>query len=133
MENVTLLQNPHRRCLDEGLRTDVPHSRMPARIRLACNDWIFNGWGGKYPAYEEDERVAREIASFLKVPVFDHKIVLEGGSIEVNGAGTCLTTEQCLLNRNRNPHLSQADIELFLQRFARSESHDLARRRHRRR
>jgi len=82
---------------------------------LAFNDWIFNGWGGKYPSYELDERVAREIAVLLKVPVFDHNAVLEGGSIEVNGAGTCLTTEQCLLNENRNPHMSRRDIELLLE------------------
>ncbi len=68
----------------------------------------------KYQAYEQDERVAKEIAALLKIPVFDHPIVLEGGSIEVNGAGTCLTTEQCLLNKNRNPHLRRDEIEDFL-------------------
>lgn len=81
---------------------------------LALNDWIFNGWGRKYPAYEEDDRIAKDIASLLKVPVFHHPMVLEGGSIEVNGAGTCLTTEQCLLNRNRNPHMSRGEIEQFV-------------------
>jgi agmatine deiminase len=50
----------------------------------------------------------------LKVSVFAHDVVLEGGSIEVNGAGTCLTTEQCLLNPNRNPQLSRSDLESFL-------------------
>jgi agmatine deiminase len=78
---------------------------------LAGNDWIFNGLGGKYTAYEEDDRVAREIAALLKIPIFEHDIILEGGSIEVNGAGTCLTTEQCLLNKNRNPHLNRGQIE----------------------
>jgi agmatine deiminase len=78
---------------------------------LAANDWIFNGWGGKYEAYEEDDQVARRIAPLLKIPVFEHDIVLEGGSIEVNGVGTCLTTEQCLLNKNRNPHLNRRQIE----------------------
>ena len=81
---------------------------------LACNDWIFDGWGGKYKAYEEDDQVARMIAPLLGIPVFEHDIILEGGSIEVNGAGTCLTTEQCLLNKNRNPHLTQGDIEARL-------------------
>lgn len=80
---------------------------------LAFNDWIFNGWG-KYKSYEEDDRVAREIAALLKVRVFEHNVVLEGGSIEVNGAGTCLTTEQCLLNKNRNPQLNRAAIEELL-------------------
>jgi agmatine deiminase len=50
----------------------------------------------------------------LRVPVFEHAIVLEGGSIDVNGRGTCLTTEQCLLNRNRNPHLTRGEIEQVL-------------------
>ncbi|HEX2230441.1 MAG TPA: agmatine deiminase family protein [Candidatus Binatia bacterium] len=81
---------------------------------LACNDWIFNGWGGKYKAYEEDDSVAKQIAARLGIPVFTHPLVLEGGSIEVNGAGVVLTTTQCLLNKNRNPHLTQNDIERFL-------------------
>jgi len=89
---------------------------------LAGNDWIFNGWGGKYKAYEEDDRVARKIAPLLDIPIFEHDIVLEGGSIEVNGAGTCLTTEQCLLNKNRNPHLNRGQIEERLQ-HALSVSH----------
>src|SRR5262249_46369589 len=54
------------------------------------------------------------MAALLQIPVFNHAVVLEGGSIEVNGAGTCLTTEQCLLNPNRNPHLSRAEIEVLL-------------------
>ena len=81
---------------------------------LAFNDWIFNGWGGKYKAYEQDDQVAKSIAELLGVPVFVHALVLEGGAIEVNGAGICLTTEQCLLNKNRNPHLGRAEIEQFL-------------------
>ncbi len=113
MANVTLLEIA---TVDVWMRDYGPTfvTRNAADWPLAFNDWIFNGWGGKYQAYEEDERVAREIARLLQVPVFDHKLILEGGSIEVNGAGTCLTTEQCLLNQNRNPHLSRAQIEEFL-------------------
>jgi agmatine deiminase len=81
---------------------------------LAFNDWVFNGWGGKYENYERDESVARALAVQLDVPVFAHRVVLEGGSIEVNGRGTCLTTEQCLLNKNRNPHMSRLELEQFL-------------------
>jgi agmatine deiminase len=115
VENVALVRIP---TIDVWMRDYGPTfvSRAAEQEPLAINDWIFNGWGGKYPAYEQDERVAREIAAVLKVPVFDHNVVLEGGSIEVNGAGTCLTTEQCLLHRNRNPHLSRAEIEDFLKR-----------------
>lgn len=108
--NVKLLKIP---TVDVWMRDYGPTfvTRKTAENPLAFNDWIFNGWGGKYRAYEEDERVAWEIAALLKVPVFDHEIILEGGSIEVNGAGTCLTTEQCLLNKNRNPYLRRAEIE----------------------
>ncbi len=113
MANVTLLEIP---TVDVWMRDYGPTfvTRTDPDRPLAFNDWIFNGWGGKYKAYEEDETVARAIAELLQVPVFDHRLILEGGSIEVNGAGTCLTTEQCLLNRNRNPHLSRAQIEEFL-------------------
>ncbi len=81
---------------------------------LAFNDWIFNGWGGKYAEYFDDDAVAQAIARLLGVPVFAHQMILEGGSIEVNGAGTCMTTEQCLLNPNRNPRLTRGEIEQFL-------------------
>lgn len=112
-ENVTLLQIP---TIDVWMRDYGPTfvTRDAKEKPLGCNDWIFNGWGGKYESYEEDDKVAREIAALLKVPLFEHKIVLEGGSIEVNGCGTCLTTEQCLLNKNRNPHLNRAEIEQYL-------------------
>ena len=113
MENVTLIKIP---TVDVWMRDYGPTfvTRNSAQNPLAFNDWIFNGWGGKYPSYELDERVARELASLLNVPVFRHEIVLEGGSIEVNGDGICLTTEQCLLNPNRNPQLRRAEIEAFL-------------------
>jgi agmatine deiminase len=113
MANVMLLEIP---TVDVWMRDYGPTfvTRNSAERPLAFNDWIFNGWGGKYPAYEEDERVAHAIAGLLEVPVFDHKLILEGGSIEVNGAGTCLTTEQCLLNPNRNPELSRTQIEVLL-------------------
>ena len=112
-ENVTLLKIP---TIDVWMRDYGPTfvTRSAPENPLAFNDWIFNGWGGKYPSYELDERVARDLASLLHVPVFRHDIVLEGGSIEVNGAGTCLTTEQCLLNQNRNPQLTRAEIDGFL-------------------
>jgi agmatine deiminase len=114
VDNVTLLQIP---TIDVWIRDYGPTfvTRDATDQPLAFNDWIFNGWGGKYQGYEDDDHVAREIAALLKVPVFDHHIVLEGGSIEVNGSGICLTTEQCLLNRNRNVHLTRPQIEQYLQ------------------
>jgi len=113
LANVTLLRMP---TVDVWMRDYGPTfvTRQGPADPLAFNDWIFNGWGGKYKTYEADERVAREIAAMLDVPVFAHPFILEGGSIEVNGAGICLTTEQCLLNANRNPSLSRSEIERFL-------------------
>jgi agmatine deiminase len=83
----------------------------------AAIDWTFNAWGGKYAPWDDDDRVARQVAEIAGVPVFSPGIVLEGGAIDVNGQGTLLTTESCLLNPNRNPDLAQADIERILRDF----------------
>ena len=113
MDNISILKMA---TVDVWMRDYGPTflTRGASENPLAVNDWIFNGWGRKYRAYEDDDRVARDMATLLQVPVFNHSVVLEGGSIEVNGAGTCLTTEQCLLNRNRNPDMSRGEIEQFL-------------------
>jgi agmatine/peptidylarginine deiminase len=71
---------------------------------VAMSDWLFNAWGGKYVDLQADNDVPQCMAAFLDIPRFEPGIVLEGGSIDVNGQGSCLTTEQCLLNPNRNPH-----------------------------
>jgi agmatine deiminase len=81
---------------------------------LAVIDWRYNAWGGKYPPWELDDQVPRAIARLLGVPAFSPGIVLEGGSIDVDGGGTLLTTEACLLNPNRNPQLDRDAIEQYL-------------------
>lgn len=113
LDRVSLLRIP---TVDVWMRDYGPTfvTRARAEDPLAFNDWVFNGWGGKYEESFDDDRVAKEIAALLRVPVFEHPVALEGGSIEVNGAGTCLTTEQCLLNKNRNPQLSRGEIEELL-------------------
>jgi agmatine deiminase len=78
---------------------------------LLAIDYEYNAWGAKYPPYDLDRTVARQMAAILGVPVFAPGIVLEGGSIDVNGEGALLTTEQCLLNPNRNSELAREDIE----------------------
>ena len=80
-------------------------------------DWGFNAWGGKYPPYDLDDSIPTRIAAEYGLPVVTPGMILEGGSIEVNGAGTLLTTEQCLLNPNRNPRLDRWQIEGFLRDF----------------
>jgi agmatine deiminase len=84
---------------------------------LAYNDWIFNAWGNKYEELKQDDSIPARLESLLNVPRFEPGIVMEGGSIEVNGAGCVLTTEQCLLNPNRNPDLSREDIEQYLKNY----------------
>jgi agmatine deiminase len=85
--------------------------------KLAMVKWIFNAWGNKYDDLIADDRIPLELNKTLRLPVFEPGIVLEGGSIEVNGADTVLTTEQCLLNKNRNPQLSRAEIEDYLKEY----------------
>jgi agmatine deiminase len=85
--------------------------------RLAIVDWDYNAWGGKYPPCDLDEVVPTRAAQFLDVPVFYPRMILEGGSIEVNGAGALLTTESCLLNPNRNPSLGRAEVEQRLRDY----------------
>jgi agmatine deiminase len=85
--------------------------------RLAYNDWIFNAWGNKYEELKKDDSIPGLLEHVLKVPRFEPGIVMEGGSIEVNGAGCVLTTEQCLLNSNRNPELSKYEIEQYLKNY----------------
>ncbi len=83
-------------------------------VGMTALDFIFDAWGGKYPPFDRDAEVAAAMAGILEVPVESIPLVLEGGSVDVDGAGTLLTTRQCLLNENRNPQLSQSDIEALL-------------------
>jgi agmatine deiminase len=80
----------------------------------AVVDWAYNAWGGKYPPFDLDDAVPQHVAKLRGLPLFSPGIVMEGGSIEVNGHGTLLTTMSCLLNPNRNPSLSKAQIEKYL-------------------
>ncbi len=77
-------------------------------------DWRFNSWGEKYGAYDLDDVVPQRLGERYRFEVIETGVVLEGGSIDVNGAGALLTTESCLLNRNRNPNLTRSEIEEFL-------------------
>jgi len=80
-------------------------------------DWRFTAWGGKYQPCADDDTVPARIAKLLGLPVFQPALVLEGGSIDVNGRGLLLTTEACLLNKNRNPNLRKEQIEQFLKDY----------------
>lgn len=85
--------------------------------KKAIVDWGYNAWGDKYPPYDLDDVVPTKIAQHFNLPLFTPPIVMEGGSVEFNGAGTVLTTTACLLNENRNPHLTKEDIEQYLKEY----------------
>ncbi|HKP47691.1 MAG TPA: agmatine deiminase family protein [Pyrinomonadaceae bacterium] len=84
---------------------------------LAFNDWGFNAWGNKYEELKRDDAIPSQLEDLIQARRFEPGIVMEGGSIEVNGAGCVLTTEQCLLNPNRNPSLSKTEIEQYLEDY----------------
>jgi agmatine deiminase len=84
---------------------------------VALTDWEYNAWGDKYPPYERDNQIPPKIAKALGLRRFEKAMVLEGGSIDVNGKGLLLTTEACHLNKNRNPTLSKAEIEKNLKDY----------------
>jgi len=82
--------------------------------KRAIVDWDYNAWGNKYPPFDLDDVIPTKIGEKLGLPVFNPKIIMEGGSVDFNGAGTVITSTACLLNENRNPHLNQAQIEQYL-------------------
>lgn len=82
--------------------------------KKAIVDWDYNAWGGKYPPHDLDDVIPTKVGKVLNLPVFYPGIIMEGGSVEFNGKGTVMTTTACLLNKNRNPHLSQRQIETYL-------------------
>lgn len=96
-------------CRDHG-----PAFLLNGKGGKAIVDWGYNAWGGKYPPFDLDDVIPTLIGEKLGLQVFNPGIVMEGGSVEFNGKGTLLTTTACLLNKNRNPHLTQAQIEKYL-------------------
>jgi len=89
----------------------------PAGAEPALVNWQYNAWGGKYPPFDADNAVAERIAARTGRRVFHGPLVLEGGAIDVNGAGLVLTTETCLLNPNRNPGVTKREVEEVLRAY----------------
>lgn len=113
-ENVRFHQIP---TVDSWIRDYGPNFLVNTNGKLAYNNWIFNAWGNKYEELKQDDSIPSRLESLLRVPRFEPGIVMEGGSIEVNGAGVVMTTEQCLLNPNRNPDLGRDQIVRYLREF----------------
>lgn len=87
-----------------------------ARDMVMC-DWGYNAWGEKYPPFDDDNAVPGKLSGLLDYPLVSPGMILEGGSIEVNGAGFLLTTESVLCNPNRNPAMSRSQIEKKLRKY----------------
>jgi agmatine deiminase len=113
-DNIRFHQIP---TVDSWIRDYGPNFLINDKGGPAYNDWILNAWGNKYEELKRDDSIPARLESLLGVPRFEPGIVMEGGSIEVNGAGCVLTTEQCLLNPNRNPDLSRDEIEQYLKDY----------------
>lgn len=79
--------------------------------------WIFNVWGGKFPDLLPDDKLPYKIKDWLGLKMEEPQLVLEGGAIDVNGEGLCLTTEQCVLNENRNLGKTKRDVEEYLAKY----------------
>jgi agmatine deiminase len=95
-------------CRDHGA---IFVTRRGTEAPLLALDCGYNAWGGKYRPFDLDDQVPGKMAGLLGVPHRTVDMILEGGSLDVNGAGTLLTTEQCLLNPNRNPQFGRGEIE----------------------
>ena len=115
MERVEFFNIPTNEpwCRDHG-PIFVKRSTAPT---LAINDFGYNAWGGKYPPFDADDIVPTTIAKRFGLPLFEPGFILEGGSVDPNGAGALLTTESCLLNPNRNPSMTREQIEQGLRDY----------------
>jgi len=106
---------------DAWMRDCGPTFVIDGKGRRRGVDWTFNAWGGLdgglYFPWDRDDEVAQKVLELEGADRYRASLVLEGGAFHVDGQGTCLTTEECLLNPNRNPHLSRADIEEQLRRY----------------
>lgn len=129
-EPVVVIANPAeaveaRSILGAGIGVvDLPvddswaRDQLPCFVRtnrgLAASCFRFNAWGGKYHPHDRDAALGGRLAEHLDMPIRRIDLVAEGGALSVDGAGTVLTTESCLLNPNRNPGLSRAEVEVHL-------------------
>ncbi|MDF2596500.1 MAG: agmatine deiminase [Clostridia bacterium] len=121
-----LFENPQVSCLaighnDAWLRDNGPTFLINDQGGLAGVNWIFNAWGGKYAPWDLDDQVAGKVLQHFQIRQFDAPLVMEGGSLHVDGEGTLLTTKECLLNPNRNPDLTAEEITNHLIKYVNIE------------
>ena len=102
---------------DAWMRDSGPSFVVNSGGDLRGVHWRFNAWGGVYKDHRLDDTVAQKVMELAGAVRYCAPFVNEGGAIHVDGQGTVMVTEQCLLNRNRNPSLTRARIELLLKRY----------------
>src|ERR1700735_3699483 len=107
--------------LDDSWARDIGPTFVTGPSGRAAVQWRFNAWGGKYHPFDKDAAFGTRVAEMAGVPVIPAPIFCEGGAIHSDGQGTLLTTEQCLLNPNRNPGLAKDDAEQVLRDFTGAE------------
>ena len=106
---------------DSWTRDTGPTFLLNAKNELAGVDWMHNAWGRNYQSFELDNQMARAVIQEIHANYFCAPLVMEGGAFHVDGEGTLLTTRECLLNPNRNPDLTQKDIEQYLRDYVNCE------------
>lgn len=108
--NIEFIVIPH----DDSWARDSGPTYIKNKNKIAMINWEFNAWGQKFHSWEQDNAIPKRLSNIMGVQCFDIPIVLEGGSIHTNGCNTILTTKECLLNSNRNPNMTQTQIEKVL-------------------
>ena len=116
--NVEFLEIEHN---DAWIRDNGPTFVWNQNKKLKGINWRFNAWGEKYTPYDLDDALAPKIMEMTRTFPWHAPIVLEGGSIHVDGEGTLLSTEECLLNENRNPSLTRFEIEELVKAYTGTE------------
>ncbi|WP_293081851.1 agmatine deiminase family protein [Moorena sp. SIO3H5] len=84
--------------------------------------FTFNGWGGKFPPYHDDALLKARLSNYFETTMYSSSLVLEGGGVTLDGEGTIITTEECLLNPNRNPRMSKSQVERLLKDYLGAET-----------
>ena len=97
--------------IDDSWARDSGPNFLIGGDNLAGSTWVFNAWGEKYHPYDQDAQMAKRILEHVNADIFPSWLVAEGGGISVDGEGTIITTESCLLNKNRNPKRERSQIE----------------------
>jgi len=128
--NARSLLPPHVRVVEmsynDSWMRDCGPTFVTSGREIRAVDWEFNAWGGLkgglYFPWDQDDLVASKVAEIERVDVYRAPLVLEGGSIHVDGEGTLITTEECLLNPNRNPELTREEIEGYLKEYLNIET-----------